>query len=198
LAGDVVMLNNGSSLVSQAVVQLASKAGLRSVSLVRSDSGIEWEKLAPHITAIGATLVVSEAQAGRHEFAKTMADLPKAKLALNSSGGPAALLLARHLAKGATLVTCGSEGRRAAISAPLDIFTAQDLSLRGLNVEAWSAGLSKEARDKAVAEAVGSLFAAEGAWRLRLLVAREPFKDFAVALKRTYAPGNDRQVSLTF
>jgi len=193
-AGDVVMVNNGSSMVSQAVLQLAVAGKLRCVSLVRSNVGADWAEVSPHLTSLGASLVVSEEKAASHEFTKTMTDLPKAKLALNSSGGPAALLLARHLAVGGTLVTCGTEGRRSAISAPLDIFTARDLTLRGLNAAAWSSKLSKAERDAEVVSAVTAVSQKQ----LRLLVARETFADFSHALARFYRPGDGRQITLTF
>ena len=198
------MQNNGGSLVAQAVVQLAAARGLRTVSLVREGAGPEWEALSPHLTALGATLVLPERAAGKHEFAKTLRDLPPGALGLNGSGGAAALAVARALGKGATLVTYGAaSGREAALAAPLDLWTVGDLTARGFSLSAWLAALSAPARAAEVAEAAAacaSVEGKEGAKRaaVALLVAREPFADFAAALKRSGAPGNARPVVLTF
>lgn len=192
--GDVVVQNNGASTVAQAVVQLAAAKGVRTVTLVRPGTGPEWDQLVPHLTSLGATLVASEEEAGRHEFAKTLKDLPAGVLGLNSSGGAAATLVARSLAQGATLVTYGTAGRRPAITVPLDLFTARDLTLRGFNLDAAVKAGARAARDAEVAGAVKAV--ADGS--VKLLVAREPFKDFAAALERTYRPSNQRKVVLTF
>ena len=148
----------------------------------------------PHLTSLGATLVVSEEQAGRHEFAKTLADLPKASLGLNSSGGAAAALVARALAHSSTLVTYGTQSRHAAVNAPLDLFTAADLTFKGFNASTYLSGLSKEARDAAARDAA----ALNMAGKVKLLVVREPFAQFSDALKRAYAVGAERQVTLVF
>jgi NADPH:quinone reductase-like Zn-dependent oxidoreductase len=196
-AGDVIVQNNASSLVSQAVTQLAAAAGVRCVSLVRAPggAGASWSDVAPHLSSLGATLVVSEEQAGRHEFAKTLRDLPAGVLGLNSSGGAAATLVARALAPRATVVTFGAAApRAAALTAPLDLFTAADLTFRGFSAAAHLGALPKDARDAAAREAAGLV--ASGA--VKLLVVREPFSGFAAALKRAYALGAERQVTLVF
>ncbi len=176
------MQNNGMSMVGQAVTQLASAAGARCLSLVRLAPGRElsWAEIVPHLTSIGAALVVSEDEASRHEFAKTLKDLPPAVLGFNSSGGAAATLVARSLGRGATLVTYGSAARRPAVALPLDVFTAGDLRARGFNAAAHLASLSKTDRD-AVAQSAAALVST-GA--VKLLVAREPFRDFGDALGR--------------
>lgn len=179
--------------MAQAVVQLASARGVRVIVLVRPGSGPEWDKLSPHLTSLGAALVVSEAEAARHEFAATLKDYPGAALALNSSGGDAATVVARALAPGGTLVTYGSWGRAAALRAPLDLFTAHDITAKGLNLDAWLRSLPRAQRDAEVKGAVAAV--ASGA--VRLLVAREPFADFGAALARTYRPSNERKVVLT-
>ena len=193
--GDVIVLNNGGSLVSQAIVQLAKSKGLVTVSLVAPGSGPAWKDIAPHLTALGATLVVSEAEAGTHEYKKTLGDFKGSVLGLNSSGGAAALIVARSLAPGSTLVTYGTASRRTpAISAPLDIFTAGGLTLKGFNLETTLKGLSKSTRDNDISTAASSI----ASNTIKLLVAREPFLDFQYALKRATAPGAERPVVLTF
>ena len=168
---------------------------MRSINLVRgSGSGTAWIEVVPHLTSLGATLVVSEEEAGRHEFAKTLADLPKGVLGLNSSGGAAASLVARALAPSATLVTYGTQSRHAAISVPLDLFTASDITFKGFNAATYLNGLKKEARDVAARDAAQLV----SSGKMKLLVAREPFGQFSAALKRAYAIGVERQVTLVF
>ncbi len=191
----MVVLNNGGSLVSQALVQLAKAKGVTTVTLVAPGSGPAWKDISPHLTAVGASLVVGEGEAATHEFKKTLADFKGAVLGLNSSGGSAALTVARSLAPGGTLVTFGTSTRRTpSITAPLDIFTALNLTLKGFNLEAALRGLDKGARNGEVAGAASSVAAGE----VKLLVAREPFADFNAALKRATTPGVERPVVLVF
>ena len=191
------MLNDGASLVSQAVVQLAARAGVKAVTLIREGTGPAFDALSPHLTALGAALVVSEANAATHAFAKTLRDFKGAVLGLNASGGAAALTTARALAPRATLVTYGTPSRRTpALTAPLDLFTVSDLTLRGFSLGAWAERTQKEGRDGEVAAAARAVGGAAPA--IKLLVAREPFADFALALKRATAPGTERPIVLTF
>jgi NADPH:quinone reductase-like Zn-dependent oxidoreductase len=185
----VVVQNNGASIVGQAVVQIAAAMGVKTLSLIRPDSGPEWGKLVPHLTALGGSLVVSELEAVRHEFSKTLADHPRGLLGLNSSGGAAATLVARALGKSATLVTYGCASRAPALSAPLDIFTANDLTAKGFSLDAWLAGLSKADRDAEARAAVGAVLYE----RFTLLLAKEPFADFSHALTRATRVMNDRR-----
>lgn len=191
------MLNDGANLVSQALVQLAAARGVKTVVLVRPDSGPRFDAYSPHLSALGAGLVISEAAAASHAFTKTLADFKGAVLGVNASGGAAALTVARALAHGATLVTYGTASRRTpALSAPLDLFTAADLHARGFSLGAWAARTAPGARSGEVAEAAKAV--AGSAPAVRLLVAREPFADFAAALKRATAPVCERPVVLTF
>jgi trans-2-enoyl-CoA reductase len=193
----VVVLNDGANLVSQALVQLAAARGLKTVTLIRADTGPHFDVLSPHLTALGAGMVLSEAAAATHAFTKTLADFKGGVLGLNASGGAAALTVARALAPGATLVTYGTASRRTpALTAPLDLFTAADLTLRGFSLGAWAARTAKGARDSEVAAAAKAVSGAAPA--VRTLVAREPFADFGAALKRATAAVCERPVVLTF
>ena len=197
------MQNNGGSLVAQAVVQLAAAKGLRSVTLVAPGGGIEWSALSPHLTALGGTLVLGEGDALKHEFLKTMRDLPPGALGLNGSGGSAANSVARALARGATLVTYGAARRReAALSAALDLFTVGDLSARGFSLQAWAEKQNGAALAADIAAAAAACASEEGGGKelkrasVSFLVAREPFEDFSAALKRATAAVTDRPVVL--
>jgi len=182
--------NDASSLVGQAVIQLAAANGQRTLNVARAHG--KWAELASHLQALGATAVVSDDQAGRFEFARVLADMRAGRLGLNGAGGAAASAVARALAPSSTMVTYGAASGRP-VAAPLSWFTARDLSLRGFSLGAAVAGMPKAALDAAVAEAV----AAVDAGAVKLLVAKEPFADFAVALKRAAGPEHERAVVVT-
>lgn len=194
--GDTIIINDGASTVSQAVTQLAAANGIKVISLVKPTPAIsaDWAATSNHLQAIGATLVVSEDQALRHEFKATISAFPKAKLALNASGGDAATAIAYALAPKGTMVTYSSSPRTPAITAPVELFTNLELNLAGFNAQNYLASLSPEAKNAAVEGAVDSVVKGN----VKLLVARENFKDFSAALERTYSPSNARKVVLTF
>lgn len=179
-AGDVIVQNNASSAVGQAVIQLAAERGLRTINIARP-TPTGWADLSHHLTGIGGSVVVDEAAASRAaEFRKLLADVPAPKLGLNGVGGAAAAAVARSLGAGATLVTYG--GR--ALSLPAATFTSKALTLKGVRASDVAGlvkgGSDKSARDAAVRDAAAKI----AAGKLKLLVAREPFADFGVALKR--------------
>ena len=193
--------NNGGSLIAQAVIQLARAKGVRTITLVAPGGAIEWSALQPHLTALGGTLVLSEADALKHEFLKTIKDLPPGALGLNGSGGAAASAVAHALRQGATLVTYGASRRKeAALTAPLSFFTESALTAKGFSLHAWARARGEKALRADIAAAALACSAEEGKPHAAatFLVAREPFEDFAAALKRTTAAVTDRPVVLRF
>ncbi len=185
------MVQNGAgSTVGQAVIQLAAARGIITVNMLRQHP--EWAKMVAHLQGIGGTSVVSEEAAGRHDFRKMLADFPPPKLGLNGVGGAPAGVVARALGAGATLVTYGAASGRP-VSVPLDLFTHKDLTLRGFSLAKAAGGASKAERDAAATAAVSAV--TSGA--VTLLVAREPFADFNIALERSLKPFQ-RKVVLTF
>jgi NADPH:quinone reductase-like Zn-dependent oxidoreductase len=161
---------------------------VRTLNIVQSTAS--FDDVSTHLKAVGGTIVVSDAHAARYEFVtKVLADMPKAKLGLNGTGGAAAGSVAKALAPGATLVTYNSAGK--AVSAPLGWFTNQDLTLKGFSLTRALSGMTKAQVDTAVAEAVAQI----AAGHLKVLVAREPAKDLDIALKRAME-SVERQVVL--
>ncbi len=188
--GDVVIQNGASSTVAQAVIQVAASKGVRTLNIARQ--GPDWSKLVSHLQALGAATVVSEAQAGRHEFKKILADLGTPKLGLNATGGAVGGVVARALGNGGTLVTYGSSTGRP-LNVSLDLFLHKNVTLKGFNVDKYVNGLSKQERDAAARSAVSAV----NGGSVKLMVAREPFADFSVALDRTLQP-YQRKVVLVF
>lgn len=189
-AGDVVVQNGAASTVGQAVIQLAAAKGVRTVNITQLVT--DWSGLVNHLQGIGAGVVVSQAAAGKYDFRKVLADLPAPVLGLNGVGGAAASAVLGALGSNGTLVTYGSMSKRPVV-APLSAFTGKELTLKGFNLSSWINRTGKAERDAAVTNAVSSV--ADG--KVKLLVARESFKDFQAALKRSYAK-EQRKVVLTF
>lgn len=187
-AGDTIVQNNAGSAVGQAVVQVAAQHGLRTLNIVQSNGA--FEDVSTHLKAFGGSVVISDAHAARYEFVtKVLADLPKAKLGLNGAGGAAASAVARALAPGSTMVTYDSNGKP--VSAPLSWFTQQALTLQGFNLAAKLASMPKAELDKVVEDALAQV----AAGKFKVLVAREPAKDFELALKRALSTP-ERQIVL--
>jgi trans-2-enoyl-CoA reductase len=204
-AGDALVQSGADGLVGQAVVQLAAAKGVKTVNIARGSPAGGWAKLSEHLQGLGATAVVSEEAADKHAFRRLLADLAPAKLGLNGTGGAAAGAVARALGEGATLVSYGgsaaSGGRASALQLPLSLFAQKDLTAKGFSLDRALSQQPKAARDAAAREAV----AAAASGKVRLLVAREPFKDFAAVLPRALAAVSvhkggvaERQVVLTF
>jgi len=128
------------------------------------------------------------------KFARLLADLPPAALGLNGAGGAAASSVLRALAPGGTLITYGAMGGRA-LTAGAGAFTLRGLTLRGAALHGWLAALPKAERDAAVRGALADVTGGEAA-KVRILLAREPFADFAHALARAMR-GGERKVVLT-
>ena len=242
--GDVVVQNDGGSIVGQAVVQAAAARGLRTVNILPGRPG-DWAEVVYHLQGLGATLVVDEAFARTPAFAKLLADLPPPKLGIDAAGGSAAASVARALGSNATLVTYGGRPR-SPLRLSSALFTAKGLTLKGLSPATAVAGVgSKNERDAAVRAAVDDVRGGDGesrahatssiadhtttyaslpplhdeccaalrphtpltrasrpagvpaASRVKLLIAREPFADFDVALQRSLDDAGDRTVVVT-
>lgn len=184
------MQNNAGSTVGQAVIQLAAAKGLRSINTLRATP--KWAETSVHLQSLGAAAVVSDDTAAKHEFKKLLADYSAPKLGLNATGGASASTVAKALGNGATMVTYGASSGRP-VSIGLDAFTGKDITFKGFNLDKATAALSKADRDAAAKEAVEAV----SNDKVKLMVAREPFGDFKIALERSLKPF-ERKVVLTF
>lgn len=194
--GSVVVQNGADSLVGQAVIQYAKAAGAKTVNIMAPRS--DWDNIVYHMQGLGAALVVNEAYSRTPAFAKLLADIPAPVLGLNAVGGAAFTGVARALGKGAVLVTYAgaASSARAPIRVPLDLFTQRDIRLSGFNIDAHLRAMTKTQRDDAVNAAAALLRGGDKGSKLKLLLAREPFRDFNVALTRSLVKG-ERTVVLT-
>jgi mitochondrial enoyl-[acyl-carrier protein] reductase / trans-2-enoyl-CoA reductase len=191
-AGNVIVQNNASSTVGQAVIQYANQKNIKTINITRPHT--EWGNLVYHLQGIGATLVVDEAYANTPAFGKLLSDLPKPSLGLNSAGGASFTKVANALGENGTLVTYGSMSRTPT-TVPTSLFVNKNLTLKGANIAKLLKGMKKVDVDKAVNEVIDDLRGSEKDAKVKLLLAREPFLDFPIALERSYAK-NERKVVL--
>ena len=147
----------------------------------------------PTLQGLGATIVVDDSYARTPAFTKLLADLPPPMLGFNAVGGASFTAVSRVLGHGASLVTYGGMSRDP-VRVPTSVFTRQGLRLSGFSLARALAGMTKAERDAAVRAAADDLTGGDGAARLQLLVAREPFADFGVALARSYERGERKVV----
>jgi trans-2-enoyl-CoA reductase len=127
--GDWVLQTAGNSGVGRAVIAIAKKLGLRTISVVRRP------ELQDELRAIGADAVVVEGP----DLAKRVAETTgkaKIKLALDCVGGPGLMGVNDCLADGGALVVYGVMS-----GGPGPFFTAgnifRDLTLRGFWLHRW-------------------------------------------------------------
>lgn len=185
--GDVIVQNNAGSTVGQAVMQLASANGIKTINIMRRRDN--WEDIVNHMHGLGGTIIVDEEFARTPEFTKLIADLPAPKLGLNSVGGTSAATVASTLGEGGTLVSFGGMDS-SAVTIPLDALVDEDITVRGFNFGKWMANASAEERDALVAQALDDARKEN----VRILLAREPFDDFEYALQRSLTPGERKVV----
>eukprot|EP00045_Choanoeca_perplexa_P017397 m.252118 g.252118 ORF g.252118 m.252118 type:complete len:357 (+) comp17526_c0_seq3:6057-7127(+) len=132
--GSSVIQNGATSAVGQAVIQLASALGLKTINVMRMsrpDAGDMIERL----KKLGATHVVDEADMETAETRRWLSGLNPG-LALNCVGGKSATNLSRVLATNGTMVTYGGMSKR-----PLQLSTAslifKNLQFRGFWMTRW-------------------------------------------------------------
>ncbi|XP_057559065.1 enoyl-[acyl-carrier-protein] reductase, mitochondrial isoform X7 [Hippopotamus amphibius kiboko] len=94
--GDSVIQNASNSGVGQAVIQIATALGLRTINVVRDRPDIQ--KLTDRLKNLGADHVVTEEALRKHETKSFFKDVPQPRLALNCVGGKSSTELLRHLA----------------------------------------------------------------------------------------------------
>jgi len=133
--GDVVVQNGATSAVGRCLIQLASARGLRTVNLIRPRDN--WEEVAGELKALGADVVTTEARARQDVKA---AGLPCAQLGLNCVGGNSAIMVARQLCNGGTLVTYGGMSMQP-VPVPTSLLIFKDITFKGF----WlTGGLARE------------------------------------------------------
>jgi trans-2-enoyl-CoA reductase len=124
-AGDVVVTNAGRSAVSQALIQLAARLGVKSHAVVRNKTSEDetWLK------SLGAAGVWDETE----DYSKQV----KATLALNQVGGESVLKLVKSLRDHGVCVTIGG-GSKVPVRYPTRELIFKDVQLRGFWMDRWT------------------------------------------------------------
>lgn len=140
--GDVVVLNNASSAVGTAVVQIANALNLKTISLVHEASA-DYAPTVERLKLMGGDVVVEESLAASDALDLVLSDMPTPKLGLNGGDADSCALLARLVGKGGTVVTyCPGVSSDSAITP------------RGLAAESFSLPSWLESNDRSDVEAM--------------------------------------------
>lgn len=129
--------------------------------------------------------------AGKASFRRLLADYRAISTGLDGVGGTAARLVASSLTAGGRLVVYGSMARQ-----PVSL-SADALINRGVTVTGFSLERVRESyrgRDKEWHDLVNGAIADVRQGKIKQLLARESFGDFAQALRRALAPGERKVV----
>lgn len=129
--GDWILQNAANSGVGRALIQIARKLGIHTLSLVRRP------ELIAELKALGADAVVLDSTEGTAEARKILHEA-KAQplLAANGVGADSAIRLMDLLEPGGALITYGAMSKRS-LKVPNKFLIFKDLHLRGLWVTRW-------------------------------------------------------------
>lgn len=140
--GDWYIQNGANSGVGRAALQLGRRWGYKSIAIVRARPGTEGEALAAELGELGATHVVSEAEALARDFpervqAWTAGGRERVRLGLNCVGGKPAVAMAKVLSRGGHVVTYGAMSRQA-MAVPAGMLIFKDVVFEGFWVSRWA------------------------------------------------------------
>eukprot|EP00638_Chattonella_subsalsa_P009909 CAMPEP_0117751950 /NCGR_PEP_ID=MMETSP0947-20121206/11294_1 /TAXON_ID=44440 /ORGANISM="Chattonella subsalsa, Strain CCMP2191" /LENGTH=327 /DNA_ID=CAMNT_0005570457 /DNA_START=129 /DNA_END=1112 /DNA_ORIENTATION=+ len=136
-AGDVVVQNGAESAVGQDIIKFAKKNGLKTVNIVSSADA------ASALNALGADVVITEAEAATMAGREALSKLKAPSLAVNTVGGASVMSMAKALEFEGTLVTYGGLSRRA-VEIPTPSFIFNGISARGFTLSRWLAFASPD------------------------------------------------------
>ncbi|KAG2444821.1 hypothetical protein HXX76_001563 [Chlamydomonas incerta] len=128
--GDTVAQNGATSVVGEAVIQIAHSRGIKTINIIRDRP--DMDATVARLKALGADLVTTEERLTEDLKAS---GLPAPKLGLNCVGGNAAQAVTRTLADGGTLVTYGGMALQP-VTAGVAAMIFKDISFRGF----WLSG----------------------------------------------------------
>jgi len=127
--GAWVVQNGGNSGVGRAVIAIAQKIGLRTVSLVRRPELID------ELTAAGADVVLLDDDNAKAEI-KARTGGAKILLGFNSVGGDSATRVANALANGGKVITFGAMSRQP-MKLPTGLLIFKDIQFLGFWLTRW-------------------------------------------------------------
>jgi len=136
--GDVLLQNGAESAVGQALIQLATKKGIKTVNIVSSASADQKV-----LTALGANVIVVEEESTTMAGRQALAKLGAPVLALDTLGGASLMSMCKVLGKNGLLVTYGGRNLKP-VQIPTTSLIFNNISARGFSMARWLAFASPE------------------------------------------------------
>lgn len=186
--GDWIIQNAGNSAVGECVIQLAKSLGVHTVSLVRNP-----EKHEAKLKKLGADLVLTDDKDALKKLLPLWDGQPRAKLALNSIGGPSAITLTRALDDDGQLVTFGGMTGDT-IRFPTREFIFKNIAYRGFWMDRWARNATPEALEAVFSAIYDRL--RSGALHMAV-DSVYPLSEYTAALEKASGYGRDGKVLLS-
>ncbi|KAF8582029.1 trans-2-enoyl-CoA reductase [Ramaria rubella] len=152
--GDYVIQNGANSAVGQAVIQIASYLGFKSINFVRSRPEAALTALKSYLTSLGATHVFTYDDLSNKAL-NLRSKIPELtggkgiKLGLNCVGGKENSLMAGLLGQDAHLVSYGAMSKQP-LSLPTSLHIFKNLTSHGYWQTRWYSNHSHEEREEMV------------------------------------------------
>ncbi|XDV42428.1 hypothetical protein PO909_011094 [Leuciscus waleckii] len=179
--GCTVIQNASNSAVGQAVVQIASALGLKTINIIRDRPNCA--ELVDELQSLGADYVVTEEEVMSSGLHRVFEEVPKPKLGLNCVGGLSGGLVLSNLDYGGTMVTYGGMAKRP-LQIPAKSLIFQNVTLKGFWLTRWKRHRKEDkAQLKAMLDAVCDLMRA-GQLSTPHCV-QTPFQQYTHALRAT-------------
>ncbi|KAL1306009.1 hypothetical protein AAFC00_004140 [Neodothiora populina] len=140
---DWFIQNGANSGVGRAAIQLGKLWGYKSINIIRARADeAETERTKNELLALGADIVITDAEAQSREFRSQVAEWTnggreKVRLALNCVGGPLVNSMAKILADSSRVVTYGAMSRKP-VSVPASLQIFKDIGFDGFWVSRWA------------------------------------------------------------
>ncbi len=184
--GQWIVQNAANGAVGKTLAMLGAARGLRVLSLVRRDAGVD------EMTAAGIGDVLSTAREDWRDRAKALLGKSRATAAVDSVGGEASAELVSLLGEGGTLVAFGSMGGEP-MRIPSGYVIFRHLVIKGF----WGSKVSRDMAPDDKRRLIGELLQRAAAGELRLPVdAVYDLEDAAQAAAASLRPGRGGKVLL--
>jgi NADPH:quinone reductase-like Zn-dependent oxidoreductase len=184
--GDWIGQNLGNSGVGQAVVALAKRAGVKTLSIVRR------EEAAKHLRTIGADVVLVDGEGLGDRITEALGGA-RLRIAFDGAAGATPVELAHALEFGGTVVSYGTTTGEA-FTPPLGDLIYQELVVRGFWLVNWIRNAPREEIERVYAELAALV--AEGVLE-STVEATYPLEDHQAAFDHARRSGRSGKVLFT-
>jgi len=192
--GDVIIQNAANSMLGQSLIQLAKEKGVKTINVVRKREAKNLANLQSFLKSLGADEVIDEESL---QLFKTRSSLESKygspTLAINATGGQAAVDIARYLKEEGTLVTVGGLSSKPVIL-PSGLLIFKDINCKGFWIDRWNEQHTVKERE----EVLQKLASLVKAGKLKFNIEEIPFTKYADALNRASVSQKDSKVVFKF